>query len=216
MRTSCESDHNLADVEGEANAITNLRPRQRRFIQEYLVDLNATAAYKRAGYRAKNDNVAAVEGHRLLRNPKIRTVVKQELDRRMFAAGIKGERVLREAAYIALADPANVFDFREDSVKLLPLNSIPEHAWRTIASIRFKDGQVAEIRFWSKIEALDKLFKHLGLFDADNRQKQPTAAGLPLEAIDELELPLDVRITLLDAIKRKRAAEAGSKDRLQR
>ena len=31
-----------------------LTPKQARFVQEYLVDLNATAAAKRAGYSAKN------------------------------------------------------------------------------------------------------------------------------------------------------------------
>ncbi len=52
-----------------------LTPKQRAFIREYLVDLNATAAYVRAGYKVRTDNVAAVEAHKLLRNPKIAAAV---------------------------------------------------------------------------------------------------------------------------------------------
>jgi phage terminase small subunit len=54
----------------------NLTPRQQRFVEEYLVDLNATRAYTRAGYRAKNDNVAAVSASRLLRNAKVRAALE--------------------------------------------------------------------------------------------------------------------------------------------
>ena len=47
-----------------------LAPKQQRFVEEYLVDLNATAAYKRAGYVAKG-NAAEVSASQLLRNPKV-------------------------------------------------------------------------------------------------------------------------------------------------
>ena len=47
-----------------------LSPMQERFVQEYLVDCNATAAYKRAGYKGQG-NVAEVNAHRLLRQAKV-------------------------------------------------------------------------------------------------------------------------------------------------
>lgn len=50
---------------------------QKRFVDEYLIDLNATAAYKRAGYKAKNDNVAAVSSKQLLSKPKIEAAVAE-------------------------------------------------------------------------------------------------------------------------------------------
>jgi phage terminase small subunit len=49
----------------------NLPPKQLRFVEEYLKTLNATQAYKAAGYTAASDEVAAVEGHKLLRKPKV-------------------------------------------------------------------------------------------------------------------------------------------------
>ncbi len=49
--------------------------RQQRFVREYLIDLNATSAYERAGYRVANEQVAASCAHKLLRNAEIREAV---------------------------------------------------------------------------------------------------------------------------------------------
>ena len=57
---------------------SGLTQKQRTFINAYLGNgENATEAYKQAGYRVKNDNVAAPEASKLLRNPK----VSQEITR---------------------------------------------------------------------------------------------------------------------------------------
>jgi hypothetical protein len=53
-----------------------LTPRQQRFVEEYLADLNATQAYKRAGFTAKNDNVAAASASALLRKSKVAAAVQ--------------------------------------------------------------------------------------------------------------------------------------------
>jgi phage terminase small subunit len=53
-----------------------LTPKQQRFVDEYLVDLNATAAYKRAGYRCKTDAVAASAASELLRFPKVAAALR--------------------------------------------------------------------------------------------------------------------------------------------
>ena len=55
-----------------------LNPKQQRFIQEYLIDLNATAAYKRAGYEAKG-KAAGAAASRLLSHGKVAAAVKQAL-----------------------------------------------------------------------------------------------------------------------------------------
>ena len=57
---------------------SGLTQKQHTFINAYLGNgENATEAYKQAGYRVKNDNVAAPEASKLLRNPK----VSQEITR---------------------------------------------------------------------------------------------------------------------------------------
>jgi hypothetical protein len=53
--------------------------RQQAFVEHYLCTLCATKSYIAAGYKAKNANVAAVSGHRLLRDPKIRAAIDAAL-----------------------------------------------------------------------------------------------------------------------------------------
>ncbi|WP_418223563.1 terminase small subunit [Clostridium isatidis] len=56
-----------------------LTDKQMIFANEYLVDLNATRAYKKAYPNVKKDNVAAVNGNRLLRNAKIKNYIDEQL-----------------------------------------------------------------------------------------------------------------------------------------
>lgn len=50
-----------------------MTPKQRRFVDEYLIDGNATRAAKAAGYAGGQS--AEVTGHRLLRNPKVAAAI---------------------------------------------------------------------------------------------------------------------------------------------
>lgn len=74
--------------------------RQQRFVQEYLIDLNATAAYRRAGYKASSDTVARVEGCRLLANPSVAAAIqvaqaeraeRTRIDQELVVAGLLEE-----------------------------------------------------------------------------------------------------------------------------
>jgi phage terminase small subunit len=57
-----------------------LTPKQRLFADNYIISLNATQAYKDAGYKAKNDNVAAVESKRLLQQQKIKDYIQERME----------------------------------------------------------------------------------------------------------------------------------------
>ncbi|MBS4173479.1 terminase small subunit [Bacillus sp. FJAT-49736] len=54
-----------------------LTVKQKRFADYFIETGNATEAYKKAGYSAKDDNIAGVEGHKLLKNPKIDSYIKE-------------------------------------------------------------------------------------------------------------------------------------------
>lgn len=71
----------------------SLNVRQQRFVAEYLIDLNATAAYKRAGYAAKG-NAAEVSACQLLSNPKVAKAVEDAMDKRSNDLGIDAKYVL--------------------------------------------------------------------------------------------------------------------------
>tara|TARA_R110001599_G_scaffold171353_1_gene362423 strand:+ start:439121 stop:439930 length:810 start_codon:yes stop_codon:yes gene_type:complete len=87
-----------------ASADKPLTRLQLLFVIEYLVDLNATAAYKRAGFTPKNDNVAGVEAFKLLKNPKIAAEIQKAMDKRAEKVGITAEKVLQEFWNIATVD----------------------------------------------------------------------------------------------------------------
>ncbi|WP_346930267.1 terminase small subunit [Clostridium sp.] len=59
--------------------MAKLTDKQRIFANEYLVDLNATRAYKKAYPGVKKEETAAVNGNRLLRNAKVKNYIDEQL-----------------------------------------------------------------------------------------------------------------------------------------
>jgi phage terminase small subunit len=72
-----------------------LSARQQRFVEEYLVDCNAAAAFRRAGYTAKDDHVASANAARLMANDSVRTAIDAALAARSAETGVTAEWVLR-------------------------------------------------------------------------------------------------------------------------
>ncbi len=146
-----------------------LTPKQERFCQEYLVDLNATKAAERTGYSVKT---AYSIGDELLRKPEIKdriNALKLKTARRI---EINTDDVLLEIARLAFSDLTEIF---EEDETLKPISEWPEDARRAVSSFEVTQvGDVAKIgkvKFWSKTDALEKLMKHLGEYERDNKQK---------------------------------------------
>ena len=89
----------------------SLTPKQRRFVNEYCVDENATQAALRAGY---SENGAGQQAHLLLKNIEIKAaIIERQVDVAV-AASITPEMVLREWAKIAFADPNELVNVRRN------------------------------------------------------------------------------------------------------
>ena len=77
-----------------------LTAKQAAFVREYLLDLNATGAARRGGYRP---NGAEVAGHRLLRNAKVAvqidTALQERIERTELGADEVIEGLKREASF---------------------------------------------------------------------------------------------------------------------
>ena len=84
-----------------------LTPKQKRFVAEYLLDLNATAAAKRAGYSEKT---ACEQAARLLANVKVQTAVQEAEQARQERTEITQDMVLREMSKLAFFDIRKMFD----------------------------------------------------------------------------------------------------------
>lgn len=70
------------------------------FCKEYIIDFNATRAYKSAGYKFKNDNVAGVSANRMLIKPKIAQKINELKEDREKKLEVNAEWVLKEAIEI--------------------------------------------------------------------------------------------------------------------
>ena len=77
---------------------------QKRFCDEYLIDLNATRAYKVAYLRCKKDETANVNGSKLLRNAKVQEYISERMKEREKRTEITQDMVIKELAKIAFLD----------------------------------------------------------------------------------------------------------------
>ena len=137
--------------------------KQKRFINEYMIDLNATAAAKRAGYSEKT---AYSIGQRLLKNVEIKAAIQQIQNKMQNRLEITQERVLEELAAIAFAKGTDFAQVDEcGEVDLVPTSDLSEEKKKAIASIKQGPYGRAEIKLHDKLRALEMLGRYLGVFD---------------------------------------------------
>lgn len=94
-----------------------LTPKQEMFVREYLIDLNATQAYMRAGYNCKSSDVAKVNACRLLTNANISRAIEEANKKRTEKLELSAEWVLENLKNVAIrcqqAEPVMIFDYEE-------------------------------------------------------------------------------------------------------
>lgn len=143
-----------------------LTPKQKAFVAEYLVDLNATQAAIRAGYKVNSARQAGAEN---LTKPVIQSAIQAAMAERAQRTEITQDRVLREYARIAFFDPSKLFG--EDG-RPLPVSEIDEDTRRAIAGLDVVTvgnndigvGEIQKFKIANKLGALDSIGKHLGMF----------------------------------------------------
>jgi phage terminase small subunit len=159
--------------------MSKLTARQKRFVQEYLCDLNATQAAIRAGYSKKT---AGSVGHENLSKPEIAEAIQAAKAERSIRTEITADRTLHEVTRLALADIRELFT---ESGKLRSIVSLGDDIAAAVQSVKVVTRQgaetddegnreieyVHEIKLADKNSALEKLMKHLGQYEQDNRQK---------------------------------------------
>lgn len=135
--------------------------KQRRFTEEYLIDLNATQAAIRAGY---SPDTAYSIGQENLKKPEIKTRIAKAMAERSRRTGVNADRVVMELAKIAFVNANDVIDV--DTATIKP-DAAPEDT-AAIQSVKVKtfgeDGLEREIKMADKLKALELLGKHMGMF----------------------------------------------------
>ncbi|WP_236233678.1 terminase small subunit [Pseudomonas tohonis] len=158
-----------------------LTPKQRRFVDEYLIDLNATQAAIRAKYSVKT---AASIGEENLRKPEIAEAVLQRMKEREKRTEITQDKVLTELAKIGFSDIRKVVRWGETMVRMVDPEEgegedlVPYHGLALIDSTEVDDDTAAaiaevsqgrdglKVKFHDKKGALVEIARHLGMFTA--------------------------------------------------
>lgn len=134
--------------------------KQKLFVEEYLIDLNATQAAIRAGYSVES---AADIGYENLRKPDIRERIEKAMAERSKRTGINQDRVLMELARIGFSKITDVIDPDTAKVRV----DATDDDLACIQSIKIKDGEHGterEVKLYDKRSALVDIGKHLGMF----------------------------------------------------
>ena len=163
-----------------------LNDKHKRFCEEYLVDLNATQAYIRAGYKV-SEKVAAVNAVRLMAKSQVQEYIQVRQAELQKKTQITQERVLAELAAIGFANGSDFARVVEkplldaatgeptidratgkpktyQDIELMNTDDMPVEKKKALAGIKYgKYGIVVEA--CDKVKALELLGKHLGLFD---------------------------------------------------
>lgn len=155
----------------------NLNDMQRLFVTEYLIDLNATQAAIRAGYSEKT---AMEQGSRLLRNVKIKEAIQIAMDERVKRTEVTQDRVLKELAKIGFADLKDFLRYGTEKVRIdtdndgnpvydykqtVEAKSSDEVDGTLVSEVSIGKDGTFKFKLHDKMAALDKMGKHLGLFN---------------------------------------------------
>ena len=148
-----------------------LTPRRRRFVDEYLIDLDARSAARRAGFAPRTKSYAT----RLMRDPDIARAIGDAMAARARRTGITRERVLEEYARIAFADMRELADWGPRRGAIMDAGLLSDEAAAAIAMVRESqrtaDAGKLRIKTFDKMKALEALARLLDPHgNADDRQ----------------------------------------------
>lgn len=139
--------------------MAELNSKQRRFVEEFLVDLNATQAAIRCGY---SERTAAQQASRLLSDVKIQAAIQEGQAARSQRTEITADLVVQELARMALFDPADLV--RRPITKPEDIATLPEHVRRVIAGWSWDKQGNFVLKLAPKTPNLELLGRHLGMF----------------------------------------------------
>jgi phage terminase small subunit len=155
--------------------MADLTPRQARFVEEYLIDLNGTQAAIRAGYSARS---ADVEASRLLANAKVAESVARAKAERSARVGLHADRVLEELAAIGFARMPDFVEWGGDGqMRLKPSVDLSERDAAAVAQVVETEkfikttgrdeslmSRERSIKLHDKLGTLKLLGQHIGMF----------------------------------------------------
>lgn len=161
-----------------------MTPKQQAFVDEYLIDLNATQAATRAGYSARTANE---QGARLLANASVSAAIAAAKRVRSEKTAVDAAWLLSRLADEATADVADLYDETGNvrAVKDWPL------IWRTglvagieVESIGEGAGRLTKIKLSDRIKRLELIGKHIDVQAFKDKIEHSGAIALVVNSED--------------------------------
>jgi phage terminase small subunit len=165
--------------------------RRERFVEEYLIDGNATRSAIAAGFSEKGASVAGV---RLLANAKVLTGILEGRAKLTEKSGIDAQYVMRRMVEV---DELDVADILDDSGDILPIRDWPM-TWRTLISgidlSETREGRGADARVYllkkvkwpDKIKNLEMIGRHINVMAWNEKLALVGPNGGPVEMVTEV------------------------------
>jgi phage terminase small subunit len=157
-----------------------MTPRQRRFVSEYLIDLNATQAAIRAGYSKRR--AGSTSWDLLHKRQGVAEAIREAMLAREKRTLITADRVLQQFARIAFADIRELGETGKQGLEVKPLATLSDDLAAAVVELSTNDKGM-RLRLQNRIEALNALARHLGLFDQNQSRSKPASQH------DEYRLP---------------------------
>lgn len=170
-----------------------------RFVEEYLVDLNAARAYRAAGGGHAG---AKQNGHKLLQRADIQAAIQRRQAELREEVGVRQLRVLQELGALAFSDMRKVAEWGPKSVRVRSSRSIDDMAAAAVSEVRMtKDGPV--IKLHPKGDAIQKYMQHLGMLVDRSVNIDIDYDSLPEEALERIkagENHVNVLVSLIQQV----------------
>lgn len=175
-----------------------MSPKQKRFCQEYVIDLNGAQAAIRAGYSKKT---ARTQANQILTKLDIKSYIAELQNAREKETGISGFKIVRELARLAFVDLRKLYD---DQGNLKPIQDLDNETAAALSGVDLeiyvKEGKpgiitTKKVRIHDKTRALEILTKHVDLKDLFKQSNNDTIVlNLAELSREQLEKIVDERL----------------------
>lgn len=163
--------------------------KQAAFVREYMVDCNAMASARRAGYSTTSHSAAS----QLMSRPKVRAAINAEMELRSEMYSAEESRVIQELCQIAFADVGEVVVWNNERAVAKYSEQLPKSLRRVVKRVTSKDGKTT-VELHDKMRALELLGKHLGMFVERQQVEMKTSAQVHVylpEKDDTTQIPVE-------------------------
>ena len=155
-----------------------INEKRKRFCEEYIKDLNGKEAAIRAGY---SERTAKQEAYKLLNIDEVSDYVAKLQSKVAKRNEITIDELIQDLLEM---NNVNIADLYDKKGKMKNISDLPRNLTKCIQEIQITRAGT-KYKFYSRLEVLEKLAKHLGFYEKDNRQSKPEI---------KLEFPYNINV----------------------